>query len=111
MGKNLAYFVIQERLEGVNLEYEDNSAMKEGRVIPWLIEPTSHHAAVSTPRTCAREYRYNLTSELLVLSKYRKQRKPIAWSPGPPNFSMLSACNIEKLGGPGDEARKLNYLV
>ena len=39
-GENLAQFVIDMKLDGVDLDYEDNQAMNEGKAIPWLIEMT-----------------------------------------------------------------------
>ena len=45
-----------------------------------------------------------------MLSRHQKRRKLIVSSPGPPSYSMPSACSIEKLGGPGDKARKLKDL-
>ena len=37
-GENLAQFVIDMQLDGVDLDYEDNDAMSAGTAVPWLIE-------------------------------------------------------------------------
>ena len=37
-GENLAQFVIDMQLDGVDLDYEDNAAMEAGTAVPWLIE-------------------------------------------------------------------------
>ena len=39
-GENLAQFVIDMQLDGVDLDYEDNDAMEAGTAVPWLIEMT-----------------------------------------------------------------------
>ena len=39
-GENLAQFVIDMQLDGVDLDYEDNAAMEAGTAVPWLIEMT-----------------------------------------------------------------------
>ena len=40
-GENLAQFVIDMQLDGVDLDYEDNAAMESGTAVPWLIEMTN----------------------------------------------------------------------
>ena len=40
VGKNLAMFVIENQLDGVDLDYEDNAAMEAGTAVPWLITMT-----------------------------------------------------------------------
>ena len=39
-GENLAQYVIDKQLDGVDLDYEDNAAMEQGTAVPWLIEMT-----------------------------------------------------------------------
>ena len=38
-GENLAQFIIDNQLDGVDLDYEDSVAMEVGTAVPWLIEP------------------------------------------------------------------------
>ncbi len=40
-GENLAQFVMDNQLDGVDLDYEDNAAMENGTAVPWLVEMTS----------------------------------------------------------------------
>ena len=40
VGKNLAMFVIENQLDGVDLDYEDNRAMSAGTAVPWLVNMT-----------------------------------------------------------------------
>ena len=40
VGKNLAMFVINNQLDGVDLDYEDNAAMEAGTAVPWLVKLT-----------------------------------------------------------------------
>ena len=40
VGENLAMFVIENQLDGVDLDYEDNAAMEAGTAVPWLITMT-----------------------------------------------------------------------
>ena len=40
VGKNLAMFVIENQLDGVDLDYEDSAAMELGTGVPWLITMT-----------------------------------------------------------------------
>ena len=40
VGRNLAMFVINNQLDGVDIDYEDNAAMEAGTAVPWLIELT-----------------------------------------------------------------------
>ena len=40
VGENLAMFVIENQLDGVDLDYEDNPAMQAGTAVPWLITMT-----------------------------------------------------------------------
>ncbi len=40
-GENLAQFVIDYQLDGVDLDYEDNAAMESGTSVPWLVEMTN----------------------------------------------------------------------
>ena len=40
VGENLAMFVIENQLDGVDLDYEDNAAMVAGTAVPWLITMT-----------------------------------------------------------------------
>ena len=39
-GENLAQYVIDMKLDGVDLDYEDNGAMEQGEAVPWLIAMT-----------------------------------------------------------------------
>ena len=40
VGRNLAMFVINNQLDGVDIDYEDSAAMEAGTAVPWLIEMT-----------------------------------------------------------------------
>ena len=40
VGRSLAMFVIENQLDGVDVDYEDNAAMEKGTAIPWLITMT-----------------------------------------------------------------------
>ena len=40
VGENLAMFVIENQLDGVDVDYEDNAAMEAGTAVPWLITMT-----------------------------------------------------------------------
>ena len=40
VGNNLALFVIENQLDGVDLDYEDNIAMEAGTAVPWLVKMT-----------------------------------------------------------------------
>ena len=62
------------------------------------------------PHTHVRENIVTINFDIRVAGKCYKNirnEENIAWSPDALNFSMLSVCNIEKLGGSGDEARNL----
>lgn len=39
-GENLAKFIIDNQLDGVDLDYEDKVAMENGTAVPWLVEMT-----------------------------------------------------------------------
>ena len=41
VGRNLALFVIDNQLDGVDLDYEDDTAMDSGTAVPWLINMTT----------------------------------------------------------------------
>ena len=53
-GENLAQFVIDMQLDGVDLDYEDNQAMNEGKAVPWLIEMTD--AMVKKFKAAGKKY-------------------------------------------------------
>lgn len=53
-GENLAKFVIDMNLDGVDLDYEDNSAMEQGMAIPWLTEMVD--AMVKTFKAAGKSY-------------------------------------------------------
>ena len=53
-GENLAQFVIDLQLDGVDLDYEDNAAMEAGTAVPWLIEMME--AMVKKFKATGREY-------------------------------------------------------
>ena len=53
-GENLAQFVIDMQLDGVDLDYEDNAAMEAGTAVPWLIEMTD--AMVKKFKATGRKY-------------------------------------------------------
>ena len=53
-GENLARFVIDMQLDGVDLDYEDNTAMEKGTAIPWLIEMVD--AMVKTFKASGKKY-------------------------------------------------------
>lgn len=53
-GENLAQYVIDMQLDGVDLDYEDNSAMENGTAVPWLVEMTD--AMVKKFKATGKEY-------------------------------------------------------
>ena len=68
----------------------------------------------------------NLPIKTLVARQLPKNHVILALSPCPPTFLMLhtenislvprpsppvSACNIEKVGGPGDEANVIQFII